>query len=66
MLKREINVDGVLDYSLNIKKGEKIFIFSDLNAFDYCNLIASKIIERGAIPFILSNIFSVYSFISFI
>ena len=58
MLKREINVDGVLDYSLNIKKGEKIFIFSDLNAFDYCNLIASKIIERGAIPFILWNDFS--------
>ena len=57
MLEKNIKVDGILDYSLEIKKGEKVFIFSDLNALDYCNLIASKIIERGAIPFILWNDF---------
>lgn len=53
-----MNVDGLLDYSLRIKKGEKVFIFSDLNALNYCNLIASQIIERGAIPFILWNDFN--------
>lgn len=42
-----MNVNGLLDYSLGIKRGEKVFIFSDLNALNYCNLIASRIIERG-------------------
>ena len=53
-----INVDGILDYSLELKQGEKVFIFADLNALDYCNLIAEKIIQRGAIPFILWNDFT--------
>lgn len=57
MLKKEIDVSGILDYSLEVKKGEKVFIFADLNSLDYCNLIASKIIERGATPFILWNDF---------
>ena len=58
MSKDEMKVDGLLDYSLQIKKGEKVFIFADLNALNYCNLIASKIIERGATPFILWNDFA--------
>ena len=53
----KMNVDGLLDYSLELKKGEKVFIFADLNALDYCNLIASRIIEKGATPFILWNDF---------
>lgn len=52
-MERKINVDGLLDYSLELKKGEKVFIFADLNALNYCNLIASRIIEKGATPFIL-------------
>lgn len=58
MKEENIKVDGLLNYSLNIKENEKVFIFSDLNALNYCNLIASKIIERGAIPFILWNDFN--------
>lgn len=58
MINNAIKVDGLLDYSLEIKKGERVFIFADLNALDYCNLIASKIIERGATPFILWNDFT--------
>lgn len=53
----EMNVDGLLDYSLGIKPGEKVFIFADLNALEYCNLIAARIIEKGATPFILWNDF---------
>lgn len=53
-----INVSGILDYSLELKSGEKVFIFADLNSLEYCNLISSKIIERGAIPLILWNDFS--------
>lgn len=53
-----INVNGILDYSLELKKGEKVFIFADLNSLEYCNLIASNIIQRGAIPFILWNDFT--------
>ena len=47
MLKKNIKVDGILDYSLELKKGEKVFVFADLNSFDYCNLIATEIIKRG-------------------
>lgn len=57
-MENKMNVDGLLDYSLELKKGEKVFIFSDLNALDYCNLIASRIIEKGATPFILWNDFT--------
>ncbi len=53
----EMNVDGILDYSLELKPREKVFIFADLNALEYCNLIATRIIEKGAIPFILWNDF---------
>lgn len=53
-----MNVDGILNYSLELKAGEKVFIFADLNALDYCNLIASRIIQKGATPFILWNDFT--------
>lgn len=53
-----MKVDGILDYSLEVKQGEKIFIFADYNSRDYCNLIAKGIINRGAIPYILWNDFS--------
>lgn len=32
----KMNVEELLDYSLELKKGEKVFIFADLNALDYC------------------------------
>lgn len=57
MLKKNIKVDGILDYSLELKEGEKVFVFADLNSFDYCNLIATEIIKRGAVPYILWNDF---------
>ena len=53
-----MNVDGILNYSLELKAGEKVFIFADLNALDYCNLIASRIIQKGVTPFILWNDFT--------
>lgn len=53
-----MKVDGILDYSLEIKPGERVLIFADLNSLNYCNLIASKIVEKGAIPIILWNDFS--------
>ena len=37
-----MKVDGILDYSLELKKGEKVFIFADSNSSTYCNLIAKK------------------------
>ncbi len=52
-----MKVDGILDYSLELKENEKVFIFADLNSLKYCNLIAKKIIERGSIPYILWNDF---------
>jgi aminopeptidase len=60
MLKKDIKgikVDGILDYSLELQDKEKVFIFADFNSFEYCNLIASEIIKRGAVPYILWNDF---------
>ena len=54
----DMNVDGILNYSLELKRGEKVFVFADLNSFEYCNLLARKIIEKGAVPYILWNDFN--------
>lgn len=61
MLKKDMKVDGVLDYSLELKEKEKVFIFADLNSYDYCQLIAGEIIKRGAVPYILWNDFELNS-----
>ncbi|MDO5568739.1 MAG: aminopeptidase [bacterium] len=53
-----MKVDGILNYSLNIKPGEKIFIFADDKSKDYCNLLCDKIVGMGAIPFVLWNDFT--------
>ena len=61
MLKKDMKVNGVLDYSLELKEKEKVFIFADLNSYDYCQLIAGEIIKRGAVPYILWNDFRLNS-----
>ncbi len=53
----DMKVDGVLDYSLELRRNDKVFIFADMNSMPYCNLIAKRIIERGAVPYILWNDF---------
>lgn len=53
-----MKVDNILTYSINIKKGEKVFIFADDLSKDYCNLLCDKIIEIGAVPFVLWNDFA--------
>lgn len=53
-----MKVDNVLTYSINVKKGEKVFIFADDLSKDYCNLLCDKIIEMGAVPFVLWNDFT--------
>lgn len=54
-----MNVDGILDYSISLKEGDKVFIFADCKSKQYCDLISKRIIERGAVPFVLWNDFLV-------
>ena len=61
MLEKDMKVDGILDYSIELKPNERVFIFADAGSIDYCNKIAKKIIERGSTPFILWNDFDLNS-----
>jgi len=54
-----INVSGITDYCLKIKKGEKVFIFADDKSRKYCNLLCKRIIIIGAVPFVLWNDFKI-------
>ena len=58
-----MKVDGILSYSIELKEGDKVFIFADANAKQYCDLLTKKIIEHGAIPFVLWNDFLVNRFL---
>lgn len=53
----KMNVDELLDYSLELKKGEKSFYICRFKCFRLLYLIASQIIGKGATPFILWNDF---------
>ena len=53
----KMKVDWILDYSINVKKWEKVFIFADCKSKEYCDLITEKLIKRGVIPFVLWNDF---------
>lgn len=55
----KMKVGGILDYSIDLKEGDKVFIFADCKSKQYCDLISKKIIERKAIPFVLWNDFLV-------
>jgi len=53
----KMNVDGILDYSIDLKEWDKVFIFADCKSKEYCDLISEKIIERWSVPFVLWNDF---------
>lgn len=52
-----MRIDGILSYSIELKSGDKVFIFADEKSRKYCNILCREIINRGAIPFILWNDF---------
>ncbi len=52
-----MRVDRILSYSISLKEGDKVFIFADEQSKEYCDLLSKKIIEKGAIPFVLWNNF---------
>ena len=41
----EMKVDGILDYSIELKSGERVFIFADHKSWEYCNEICDAIIR---------------------
>jgi|GEM_PF-4272902 len=53
-----MKVDNILTYSIELKKGEKVFIFAADLSKEYCNLLCDRIIDLGATPFILWNDFA--------